>query len=128
MRHYRVTLVDVISAHDEALKYGGRAGILNLGSVQSAIGRPYSGYHRTIAQKAAALLESLARNHGFVDGNKRTALLATLLLLERSNYDLTLSQQERIDDVVVTVADGLMAFDDLVLWFNLHLSRRLAQP
>ncbi|MCW1920637.1 type II toxin-antitoxin system death-on-curing family toxin [Rhodobacter sp. KR11] len=123
MRHYRVTLMDVIAAHDEALTYGGRPGILNLDGIESAIGRPYSGYHRKISQKAAALLEALAQNHGFVDGNKRTALLATLLLIGRSGYDLVLVGDEWIDDVVVLVAEGQMAFPELETWFSQRLVR-----
>lgn len=124
MRHYRVTLADVVAAHAEALRFGGRDGILNISAIESAIGRPYSGYHRQIAQKAAALLHALIRNHGFVDGNKRTALLITLLLLERSGYFLSLSSEERIDDVVVNVAEGHMNFDDLVQWFHSRVVRR----
>lgn len=124
MRHYRVTLRDVIAAHDEALTYGGRHGILSRDGIESAIGRPYSGYHRKISQKAAALLEALAQNHGFVDGNKRTALLATLLLIQRSGYDLVLIAEEWIDDIVVLVADGQMAFPALEMWFAARLVRR----
>ena len=123
MRHYRVTLSDVMAAHDEALSYGGRPGVLNLSGIQSAIGRPYSGYHRQIARKAAALLKSLAQNHGFVDGNKRTALLVTLLMIERCGYLLTLAADEWIDDVVVAVAEGKMDFDALVVWFAHRLRK-----
>lgn len=60
--------------HELALTFGGRVGVLNEHSIHSAIGRPCSGYHRSIAEKAAALTEALARNHGFVDGYKRTAV------------------------------------------------------
>jgi death on curing protein len=123
MRHYRVTLEDVIAAHDEALSYGGLAGILSLPGIESAIGRPYSGYHLPIARKAAALLESLAQNHGFVDGNKRTALLVTLLMIERSGYHIILEPEERIDDIVVSVANGQMAFDTLSVWFRSRLEK-----
>ena len=123
MRHYRVTADDVIAAHDEALNYGGLAGILSMHGIESAIGRPYSGYHRPIAQKAAALLESLAQNHGFVDGNKRTALLVTLLMIERSGYQILLMPEERIDDVVVNVASGQMSFPNLCTWFASRLER-----
>lgn len=124
MSHYRVGLRDVIAAHDEALTYGGLAGILSLGGIESAIARPYSGYHRKMSQKAAALLEALTQNHGFVDGNKRTALLATLLLIDRSGYDLELIGDEWIDDVVVLVADGKMEFVGLEQWFAKRLTRR----
>jgi death-on-curing protein len=119
--HYRVSLADVLAAHDEALTYGGRAGVVSLDSIQSAIGRPYSGYYRAIHLKAAALLHSLIQNHGFVDGNKRSALIVTLLMIERSGYRLRLDDNERIDDIVVSVADGRIRFDALAEWFKLRL-------
>ena len=123
MRHYRVTLADVLAAHDEALTYGGRAGVVSLDAIQSAIGRPYSGYHRAIHRKAASLLHALIQNHGFVDGNKRSALIVTLMMVERSGYRLILRQAEQIDDLVVAVADGQLSFDDLCSWFSLRLQR-----
>jgi death on curing protein len=79
-----VTLGDVLEAHDNALKFGGLSGIRDLGLVESAIARPYSRYHKSIYSKASALTHSLAKNHGFVDGNKRTALLVLTLFLDRN--------------------------------------------
>lgn len=114
----------MIAAHKEALRYGGRAGILSSASLESAIGRPYSGYHRPIAHKAAALLEALVQNHGFVDGNKRTALLTTLLLIERSRYRLVLDEAERVDDLIVGVAERHVTFNGLVEWFGDRLRRQ----
>ena len=87
-RHYRVTEADALKAHEDALLDGGRPGILDLDRVLSAIGRPYHGYHRNIHAKAAALLEAVATSHGFTDGNKRTALILTHILLDRSGYVL----------------------------------------
>ncbi len=123
MSHYRVTLADVLAAHEEALTYGGRSGVVSLDAIQSAIGRPYSGYHRAIHRKAAALLHALVQNHGFVDGNKRSALIVTLLMVERSGYRLKLDVDERIDDTVVSVAEGETTFDDLAEWFRVRLSK-----
>jgi death on curing protein len=124
--HYRVKLAEVLAAHDEALTYGGRAGIVSFASIESAIGRPYSGYHRPIHLKAAALLHALIQNHGFVDGNKRTALIVTLLMIERSGYRLHLDGNERIDDTVVSVAEGETSFDGLAAWFKLRLQPSVA--
>ena len=121
--HYRVKLGDVLAAHDEALTYGGRPGLVSLDLIQSAIGRPYSGYHRPIGRKAAALLHALVQNHGFVDGNKRTALIVTGLMVRRSGYHLVLRNDERVDDIVVAVADGRMTFDELTLWMKSRLVR-----
>ena len=62
--HYRLTLADALTAHDEAMRYGGRDGISSLHLIESALARPYSGYHRPIAQKVAAVLHSMVGNHG----------------------------------------------------------------
>ena len=79
-------LADALSAHDRALRYGGLEGIPNLSLVESAIARPYSGYYPKLHQKAAALVQSMASNHGFADGNKRTTLILTHSLITNSNY------------------------------------------
>ena len=121
--HYRVSLADAIEAHDEALTYGGRAGITSLDLIESAIGRPYSGYHRAIHRKAAALLHSIIGNHGFADGNKRTAWILVTLLITRSDYSLRLEHDERVDDLVVGVASGEIGFDELVEWFRVRLDK-----
>lgn len=121
MRHYVITLPDVIAAHDDALSLGGRAGIINLNAIQSAIARPYSGYYRSIHMKAAALLHALVKNHGFADGNKRTAYLATLILIDRSRYRLELKAGERFDDIIVAVADSSMSFEELRTWFKARI-------
>ncbi len=124
MRHYRVTLQDVFQAHEAAMRHGGRKGLISQHAVESAIGRPYSGYHRTIAQKSAALLEALVNNHGFIDGNKRTALLVTDLFIRRSGYVLMLREGEFIDDLIVSVAEGATGFNELLVWFRDRLNKR----
>ena len=122
-RHYRLTLADALAAHDEALTYGGRAGISSLHLIQSAIARPYSGYHRSIYTKAAALLESMVGNHGFVDGNKRTAWILVEILIDRSSCILEIPDDAPIDDLVVAVANNQLDFDALVSWFRERIVR-----
>lgn len=117
-------MADAVTAHDEALRYGGRDGISSLHLIESALARPYSGYHRSIARKSAALLHSMVNNHGFVDANKRTAWLLTELLIERSGYSLAIPDDARIDDLVVATASDEISFDDLVLWFQVRLKRQ----
>ncbi|MBC7154275.1 MAG: type II toxin-antitoxin system death-on-curing family toxin [Rhodobacteraceae bacterium] len=106
------------------MRYGGRRGVSSLHLIQSALARPYSGYHRPISRKAAAVLHSMVGNHGFVDGNKRTAWLLVEILIDRSGYYLNIPDDERIDDLVVDVAAGVMEFDQLVSWFNDRLDRQ----
>jgi death-on-curing protein len=120
--HYRLALSDALVAHELALARGGLPGILNLGLIESAIHRPYSGYYRRIHQKAAALVHSAARNHGFADGNKRTCLLLLLLLLDRSGYRLrgegTAETERSVEQLIVDVAEGRMSFEELQTWMQ----------
>ena len=123
MAHYRVTLADALAGHEEALVYGGRDGIISLHLIESAIARPYSGYHRSMATKSAALLHAMVNNHGFVDGNKRTAWLLVELLIERSGYRLDIPDDARVDDLVVDVASGKLTFKEIAEWFARYLVR-----
>ena len=103
------------------MSYGGRPGVSNLGMIESAIGRPYSGYHETLARKASALLHSMIGNHGFVDGNKRTSWILTMVLIDNSGAELVLKEDDLIDDLVVDVACGTVGFGDLVSWFEARI-------
>lgn len=95
----------------------------NPGLVDSAISRPYTGYYRPIACKAAALVQSVATNHGFTDGNKRTALILLHTLLFKSDYKLVpLEIDQSMDDaaetMVMAIVTGEFDFETLVEWFK----------
>ncbi|MFN3260396.1 MAG: Fic family protein [Pikeienuella sp.] len=62
----------------------GGAGVSSLHLIEPALARPYSGYHKPLAKKAAATLYSIVGNHAFADGNKRTLWLLVELLTDRS--------------------------------------------
>jgi death-on-curing protein len=100
---------------------------LDSGRIEAAINRPYSGYFRPIALKAAALFEAIANNHGFVDGNKRTAILLTDLLIKRSGYRLVASDasedlNREIEELAVSVARGERHLADIADWFKRRLT------
>lgn len=98
--------------------------MISVASLLSALSRPYSGYYRPISRKAAALLHAMVKNHPFVDANKRTAWLVTNILIERSGYHLRLREDDRIDDLVVGVADDSLDLDAIESWFGGRLIRR----
>ena len=127
-RHFRLTLADALSAHDRALKLGGRHGIPNIDLVKAAIGRPYVGYYRSIQRKAAALVQSVATNHGFADGNKRTATILMITLLNKSEYDLKAIRGDRdiqtaVEKMVLDVVNHKLSFEGLVQWFEARIHR-----
>lgn len=120
-----------MEAHETAIRYGGLPGILNVSLVESAINRPYCGYYRPMRKKATALVESLCRNHGFADGNKRTCLLLLMLLLDRSGYTLKRlgneDKNEATENLLLNVAAGQMSFDEIEKWIGNRLVRKSAR-
>ncbi|GGM75880.1 toxin Doc [Longimycelium tulufanense] len=104
-------LEDVLVAH-RVVTGTEHDAVRDLGLLQSAVDRPSATVfgddaYPTVWEKAAALLESLARNHGFVDGNKRTAWVATWAFLEVNGHPLAdWFDQDAAEDLVLAVAQG----------------------
>lgn len=127
-RHYRIALGDAIGAHERAInEFGGRPGIQDIGRVEAAIGRPYNGHYRVIYRKAAALIQSVAINHGFIDGNKRTALILFYLLIEKSGYTIqqtsTLEDEDDIEHLILDLTTRFLDLDEVTAWLKKRISR-----
>ena len=75
-------------------KYGGLSGVRDPGALEAALYRPQTGYYKDTIEQAAALMESLAINHPFVDGNKRIAFAATDVFLRINGYRLSRSPSQ----------------------------------
>src|SRR5271167_1947557 len=67
-------------------RFGGRHGVRDKGAVEAAVFRPQIGYYNSIEEEAAALMESLGNNYGFLDGNKRIAFTAADVFLRRNGF------------------------------------------
>ena len=115
----------VLAIHEEQLsEHGGLAGVRDLNAVQSALARPRSlaNYEDCIdiAQLAAAYTFGIAKNHGFADGNKRTALVVADLFLMLNGYELTSSPSENVL-TILGVADGSVSEEDLAAWIRSNI-------
>ena len=89
MQRDYLTVADVLGMHTILMqRYGGAAGVRDPGALEAALFRPQTGYYSDIIAEAAALLESLAINHPFVDGNKRIAFAATDVFLRINGWCL----------------------------------------
>ncbi len=112
--------------------FGGLAGIRDRGLIESAIARPYCGYFPKIFEKAAALMHGLALNHGFVDGNKRTAIYAVAVLLYRSGFRISFrsfkAANNAMEKIVLDVVEHRMSQEDLARWFQERVRRASKKP
>ena len=76
MNHDFPTIEEVVAIHDEAVyEFGGSLGLRDMGALASAVMRPQIGYYDTLIEEAAALMESLAMNHPFIDRQQANGLL-----------------------------------------------------
>lgn len=105
-----LTLDDVLALHaDQIRRYGGASGIRDVALLQSALGNVSATFegaflHETLFEMAAAYLFGICRNHPFVDGNKRTAVLAALVFLALNGVDIDADQDEFYDLVIGVTA------------------------
>src|SRR5437016_3996001 len=87
-----LTVAEAIEMHRQLIEeFGGSHGLRDRGRLEAAIFRPQIGYYNSLAEEAAALIESLANNHAFVDGNKRSALPRPIPFFESMAFSSTLS-------------------------------------
>ena len=105
-------------------QHGGLSGIRDAGAIKSALARPrnLAAYGEPDAcDVAAAYAWGLARNHGFSDGNKRSAWIAARLFLADNSCRLRFDPAEAVR-TVEAVAGGTMAKDALASWFRERLT------
>ncbi len=96
--------------HRQVEKFGGTAGVRDEGLLESALAQPQATFfgeylHVTIYEQAAAYLYHIAKNHPFIDGNKRTAFAVMDTFLRINNYVLNTNNQETYT-LVLQVAEG----------------------
>lgn len=103
---------------------GGEPGLFNLGLLESAVARPQATFdgvdlYPNLFDKATALMESLALNHPFMDGNKRVAITAAALFLRRNGYQLIADNAE-LERFTMEVVMGQVPLAEIAAWFRAH--------
>lgn len=120
-----LALDDVLSIHRAQIeRYGGAYGVRDLGLIEAALMRPQTGYYPTLVEQAAALWESLAINHGFVDGNKRIAFACTQIFLRMNGHSINAGQPEIIDFIYSHLEFGTFRKDVLEVWLQDNIVKR----
>lgn len=116
------TIREVLDIHDDQIcRFGGEPGLLNSGALESAIMRPQNGYYAGIVEEAAALLESLAMNHPFVDGNKRVAFATTEVFLRMNGHFIECDSIEAHRHFMELFDTNSFRFAQLVDWLTEHV-------
>jgi len=118
-------LDEVLELHrDQIERYGGSAGVRDLGLLESALAAPQAGsggeyFHADLREMAAAYLFHIVRNHPFVDGNKRVGALAAFVFLRLNGRTLTASERA-FERLVRRVADGRADKATVIAFFRRH--------
>jgi death-on-curing protein len=120
-----LTLEETLDLHRQLIeRFGGTGEVRDLGLLESALARPRSGYYSSLSEQAAALLQSLAGNHAFVDGNKRIAFAATAVFLRLNGFALRVDPDEAEHFLIDVVIKGRAEVGTIADW----LERFLAKP
>jgi death-on-curing protein len=121
-----LTLDEVLALHaDQVERYGGSAGIRDLGLLESAIGAPQATFggshlHGTLPEMAAAYLFHVVKNHPFVDGNKRAGLAAAIAFLGLNDLWLD-AEPDALAELVIGVAEGRIDKADVTVFVREHV-------
>ena len=96
--------------HDQIKRYGGRPGILDLGILKSTVAMPSATFdgkylHTAIYEMAAAYLFHIVRNRPFIDGNKRTGAVASIVFLMLNGIDFHADEND-LEKIVLRTAEG----------------------
>ena len=119
-----ISIEEVLQIHNILIeRFGGSTGVRDLELLDSSISRPFNTFDQqdlypTIIDKAAAIIESIVRNHPFVDGNKRTGYTMMRLLLLSNDLDIVASANEKYE-FVISIASGELTFEQIKDWIEL---------
>jgi len=112
-------MADVLGMHTVLMqRYGGGLGVRDPGALEAALFRPQTGYYEDIVAEAAALMESLAINHPFVDGNKRIAFAAADVFLRINGWRLQKSSMQIYSEMIQMFEVGTFDIAHLDPWLR----------
>lgn len=119
--HY-LTFEEVLTLHAALIvRHGGAPGVRDRGLVESALARARSGYYNSLSEQAAALLQSFAMNHAFVDGNKRVAWASSMIFLRMNGYRVSVSADDAERFLIDQVIMGCAEIAAIAGWLERHM-------
>ena len=117
-----LTIEEVVTIHDDQItQFGGSMGLRDIGALESALMRPQMGYYDGLIQEAAAMMESLAMNHPFVDGNKRAAFFSAATFVRLNGHFIECDSREAYDFFMGLFETHSFRFAELSAWLEEHV-------
>lgn len=110
-------------------KYGGSSGARDMGMLESAVGRPFATFggedlYPDTLMKAGAFIQSIVKNHPFVDGNKRTAFSGTIAFLLANGVFISANTNQAVK-WMLKVANENLSVDEIAAWLKKHSAGKL---
>ena len=104
---------------------GGSSGIRDIGLLESAVLGCYQTFggddlYPTVIEKAARMAYAICKNHPFIDGNKRAAVVSMLVILRMNDISLSYTQQELVS-LGFGIAEGNICYEDIIAWIHAHM-------
>ncbi len=105
-------------------RFGGSSGVRDHALLDSALNRPFQTFdgnelYPSPIEKAAAMLESIVKNHPFIDGNKRTGYVLARLCLMKERVDILADQNQKYA-FVIDISTGKIGFEQIKEWLERH--------
>lgn len=128
-----LTFEEVLAFHESTVRaFGGALGILDRGKIESAIAQPMASYGGDYLYEfpwgmATTYLYGISKNHGFIDGNKRTATLAMVVFLAKNGWDVEVSDEDLIG-AVLAITTNQMTREEFAEWLTTVGVRRSRKP
>jgi death-on-curing protein len=123
-----LTGAEVLAIHEDQIqRYGGDPGVRDHGLLISALYRPQTGYYVDLIEESAALWESLAQNHPFIDGNKRVAFASTYTFLAINGARPAVEAQEIGEFIAELYETNQFKYERLVPWLRAKVTRNAPQ-
>lgn len=116
------TLSETLELHTRLIeRFGGKDGVRDMGLLESALMRPQTGYYKSLSLQAAALLQSLTQNHGFIDGNKRVAFATCAIFLRMNGYRLKVDPDNGESFIIDRVIKAKADIQEIASWLEKHM-------
>lgn len=118
-----ISLREALNIHSVLIEnFGGSLGVRDIDLLESSLLRPYQTFdgkdlYPTSIHKAAAILESVVKNHPFIDGNKRTGYVLARLLIMESGMDIYADEEAKYE-LVIKVSKGEINIEEILNWLQ----------